>query len=353
MKRSNKAFARGSMDILQWFSLTAMINEIKGPQFFLKNLLFGREQTFNTEVLEIDYLVGGKVMAPFVRKNGEALIVGGLGSTKATVEAPNIRIKRPFTPSELLFDRKPSTVVFPTAGEQMSALEAHVARDMAYMESQIVNAEEWLAAMALRGTIEYEVEDEEVFTITFPKPAAHTATLGTLWSAVSTPEVDILAAKRLIAAATGLAPTHMILGQNAAEAFLGNARVETLLDNRRIRAGNVLYDTQFDTQGGLYLGDFCGLQVWEYASQIEIAGTDTSLVRADYAEIVAAVPAAEWKTYYAAIADHKALKGRLFQGKRFAKSWEQEDPSVLWALAASRPLCVPRRPGASVSYEVA
>src|SRR5690606_34524535 len=152
-----------------------------------------------------------------------------------TVQGPNIRIKQPFTPSELLFNRKPNTVVFPTADQQMSAIEAHVARDLAYMDSQVVNAEEWLAAMALRGTITYERDDEEVVTITFPNPAAHTATIDTLWSeSTSKPEKDLLAAKRLIAAETGLAPTHIILGQDAADAFLGNARIEALLDLRRM-----------------------------------------------------------------------------------------------------------------------
>jgi len=341
------------MDILEWYSLTSLINNIKGPQFFLKRLLFGRDETFPTETLEVWYLEGSRVMAPFVKKNGEALLVGKLGHSAATVQGPNIRIKQPFTPSELLFNRKPDTVIFPTAEQQMSAIEAHVARDLAYMESQVVNAEEWLAAMALRGSITYERDDEEVFSITFPKPAAHDATLTTLWSeSTSTPEKDILAAKRLIAAATGLAPTHMILGQAAADAFLGNARVEQLLDLRRMNIGSQRYDTQFDTQGALFLGDFCGLQVWEYSTQIDVNGTDTSLVRSEYAEIVAAVPGAEWFTMYAAIPDDEALQGRRYQGRRFAKSWTTPDPSVRWALVHSRPLCVPRRPGAGVSFEV-
>jgi hypothetical protein len=56
--------------------------------------------------------------------------------------------------------------------------------------------------------------------------------------------------------------------------------------------------------------------------------------------------------YYGAIPDLKALQGRLFRGKRFSKSWEQEDPSVMWQLLHSRPLPVTRRPDSMVSMKV-
>jgi len=341
-----------TIDPLKWTTLTLLINEIKGPQNFLKNLLFSDVQTLSTETAELSYLTGGIVAAPYVKKNGEALMVGGLGQSFATVTMPNIRIKRPFTPSELLFTRRAGTSIFIDAGAQLSALTRHIARDLKYMKDQIENTEEVQASQALLGTISYEVADQEVFQVTFPRSAANAYTVSPLWSTTSNPEADIHAVKRLTSDGVGLSPTHMLLGRNAADEFLKNARVSTLLDNRRIQAGGVNLSGQFNPQGAIFLGDFCGVQVWEYGRQISVNGTATSMIRSDYAELVCASPDAEWGRLYGAIPDFDALQERKFQGQIFAKSWITKDPSAFIALAHSRPLCVPRRPDASVSLKV-
>ncbi|RLB78181.1 MAG: hypothetical protein DRH24_14895, partial [Deltaproteobacteria bacterium] len=158
-----------SVDELKWQTLTAMVNEIKLPQSFLKNRLFAAERTLSTETAEIGYFTGGRKMAPMVRVNGEAVMVEGLGKKFATVSMPNIRIKRPMTPSELFFGRQPGTVIFPSTGEQLSAIQQAIARDAKHLMDLIENREEWMAAMALRGEITYSVSGQEVFTITFPR----------------------------------------------------------------------------------------------------------------------------------------------------------------------------------------
>ena len=341
-----------SIDPLKWTTLTLLINEIKGPQNFLKNLLFGDFQTLSTETAELSILTGGIVAAPYVKKNGEALMVGGLGQSFATVTMPNIRIKQPFTPSELLFTRRAGTPIFIDAGAQLSALTRHIARDLKYMKDQVENTEEVQASQALRGSVSYSVADEEHYTVDFQRAAANAYTVSPLWSTTSNPEADIHTVKRLTSDGVGLSPTHMLLGRNAADAFLKNARVSTLLDNRRILAGGVAFTSQFNPQGAIFLGDFCGVQVWEYGRQISVNGTATSMIRSDYAELVCVSPDAQWGRLYGAIPDMDALQERKFQGQIFAKSWITKDPSAMIALIHSRPLCVPRRPDASVSIKV-
>jgi len=341
-----------SIDELKWQAMTATINKIKKPQRFLKELLFGQEITLSTETIELSYLTGARDAAPFVRKNGEALMVEGLGETFATIEAPNIRIKRPLTPSDLLFRRRPGTVIFANSGSQMSAIQAHIGRDLQRLNDLIANSKEWMASQAITGTISYSVNDQENFEITYPKPVAHTATVSPLWSATSNPEEDFLSAKRLIADEVGLSPTHAIFGRTAAAEFVKNARVTTLLDNRRIEVGQVVYTSQFSDQGVIYLGIFSGIPCFEYSRAINLDGSSVTLIDDDYVHFVCATPAAENVTYYGAIADMDALEGRRIQSKVFSKSWIQKDPSVMWALAHSRPLIVPRLPGSIVSYKV-
>lgn len=341
---------------LKWASMTAAVNEMKSPNQFLKKLLYGRHETKSTEDIEISVLNKGREIAPFVRKNGEAILVEGHTETFQTVTAPNIRIKKPFTPSELLYNRRPGTVIFVPAGQQVSALQAHIARDLQVMADLITNSEEYLCSQSLTGVIAYSVSPQANFTITYPKPGGHNLTLSTFWDdadpTLPEPEIDFLTAKRLLSGEHGLSLTHAIMGQEASVAFLRVAKRQGLLDLRNVSAGQVTFNEQFSDDGAIFLGMFGGVACWEYSRSVSVNGTPTALIRAKYVEFVAASSAAEWVLYYGAIPDMKALQGRKFQGERFAKSWEIEDPSSRIALVHSRPLPVPRRPGAVVSIKV-
>jgi hypothetical protein len=342
---------------LTWSSLTGTVNEIKSPNSFVLRLLYGNKEPKATESIELSTLTGGRVMAPFVKKNGEAVMVGGIGETFATVEPPNIRIKRPMTPSEVMFKRRPGTVIFPQVGEQVSAIQQHIARDAQYMADLITNAEEYLACMTLRGVITYTVNDQDNFTITFPKPSANNVTLSVFWDdadpTLPSPELNFLTAKRLVSDAHGLGVTDAIMGSEASVAFLTLAKKQGgLLENPNTLIGSVTFMEQFRDDGVIFLGVYSGIRCWEYARTVDIDGTATALIRPKYVEFVAATAAAETVEYFAALADWKALQGRLFQAQRFSKSWEEEDPSVRQLLIASRPLPTPRRPGFVVSMKV-
>lgn len=344
---------------LTWSALTKTVNEIKSPNQFLKKLLFGTHQSLSTETIEISVLKKGREIAPFVLKNGAALMVGGHTATFQTVEAPNIRIKRPFTPSELLYTRRPGTVIFPTTEEQAAAIREHVSRDMIVMADLITNAEEWLVAMAVRGVVSYAVADQENFTITFPKPAGNTVTLtgSDLWDDADpnepNPEEDFHTAKKLISDEVGLGLTHAVMGEEAALYFRRLIKAQPTLDKLYVDAGRVTLNEQFTMDGAIFLGMFCGVACWEYSRSASLNGVDTPMIRSKYVEFVCANPAAENTLYYGSIPDMAAMaNGRPFVGERFSKSWEEDDPSGLMALVHSRPLAVPRRPGSMVSMKV-
>ena len=341
---------------LKWQTLTGAVNEMKSPNRFLIRLLFRNKRTVNTEDIEIDVLTKAREIAPFIRKNGEGIMVKGHGQIFQNVQSPNIRIKRPFTPSELLFGRTPGTPIFIDAALQVSAIQAHINRDLQVMSDLVTNAEEYLASQAIQGVIAYSVADQEVFTITFPKPAGNNITLTTFWNdadpQLPEPEIDFHTAKRVIADEVGLAPTDCILGSEAAVAFLRLAKKQELLDRRNISAGTADFTNSFDSDGVIFLGNFSGLRVWEYSRTASLNGVATDMIRPKYAEFVTANAAADMVEYFGAIPDMKIFQGRNFQTQRFSKSWEVEDPSAQMSLLHSRPLPVPRRPGAHVSMKV-
>lgn len=340
-------------DLLHYASLTSIVTEIKPPQRFLQSLLFPVHESKPTDKIEIGVEFDGREMAPFVTKNGEAVQVSGTDEKFLTFEAPNIRIKRPMTASDLLERRHVGTPIFQQSQAGiLRAARRHVRNQMEKQEILVVNRIEWLCAMAIRGQISYTNPDLANFTITFQKPAGHTIILaGTaLWTdPASNPRSQFRQAKKLVADEHGLSVTHCIMGEEAATAFLSNPTVLAQLDNRRFDMDSELSaNGGFSPEGAQFLGTFNGVRCWEYSRQLE--GQD--LIRPKFAEFVVAGRNNGNVLYFGAITDMDAFEGQALVGERFAKSWIKKDPSVRMSLLTSRPLPVTRRPGSTVSMQV-
>lgn len=349
-----------SINELKWQSLTASINNIKSPNQHIHNTLYSTHEPKSTEDIELSVLDKARETAPFVRKNSEAIMVSGHTTTFQTVSAPNIRIKRAFTPSELLFGRKPNTVIFVPSGQQTSAIRRHIQTDLQVMADLITNAQELMCCQTLQGQISYQATTQDSFTITFPRSGTHNITLSTFWDdadpTTPRPAANVHTVKRLINDAVGLSVTDCYLGLEAAQAFLELAESGNIKllgqDAMNIAAGSLSMNNQFNQDGVIFLGVFAGVRFWEYSRTVSVNGVATNLIRSKYAEFVARTPAAQFVEYFGAIPDMEALQGRLFQGERFSKSWLEKDPSAQIHLTHTRPLPVPRRPNATVSMKV-
>jgi hypothetical protein len=349
---------------LKWATLTATVNEMKSPNRFLTRLLFPNSRTLSTEDIEIGVISKGREIAPFVRKNGEGIMVAGHDESYRTVTAPNIRIKRPFTPSELLYGRRPGTVIFsPGASYQMSAIRQHIARDMQVMADYITNAEEYLS-MALQGIITYELADQDVFQIDFSRAAGNVITLTSndTWdtavgSSTASPLADIHAVKRIMQD-HGVQPTDAICGTEAADALLMMVEQNYIkmlgADGASVAAGDFTFVSQFDQDGVIFLGRIGGVRFWEYGRTAlhPDGATTVNMVRPKFVEFVSRSAASQRVMYYGAIPDMATFRGTLFQSRRFSKSWEVEDPSAMMSLIHTRPLPVLRRPDTTVSMQV-
>lgn len=337
--------------VLHHATLTAAVREIKPPASFLFDLLFSARQAVSTEQIEIGVWHGERQMAPFVRKNGEALLVGGPDQKIHVVEPTNIRIKRPLVPSKIVFDRKPGSAIF---GEdaQASSIAQTIAEEQRALVDQVTNREEWLAAQALRMQVTYSVSDQENFQITFPRAAGHTTTATRDWDdgdpSLPNIEQDFENAMKLVSEETGVGVTHCVLGAQAATWFKHVLKNQKLLDMLHVNAGMLDLARPWLAQGARYLGDFCGVQVWTYPRRLD----GKNLIREKYAEFVSVTPAAQNVCYYGAVADDDGSGAMLHVGARFSKSWVEQDPSQRVLLLASRPLCVPRRPNSTVSMKV-
>jgi hypothetical protein len=344
-------------EVLEWYSLTSMINEMKSPQAFLRNLLFSDVESQPTENIVYSVMEGRRNVAPFVKKNSQAIMSGGYTEKEITITPPNIRLKRPVEAADVIFRRHAGDSIFVGEGNAESARDREVARQVQRLEDEIANAEEYLCSLAIQGEIAYSTADEDHFTITFPKPAGNTITLTDFWDQTGDVAETVMTARRQMHDEVSLQPTHCILGEEAADTFIKSASARALLDIRNLQVGAMdltsgIGGVGSPLQGAMFLGSVFGIQFWAYHPSVYVNGSATALIRAKYAEFVHAGPAARNTLYYGAISDLDALDQRLLSARRFSKSWIQPDPSVLQLLVASRPLPVPRRPGSIVSVKV-
>jgi len=354
-----------SADVLSWSTLTPTVNEMKEPNNFLKNRIFSRDITVPTRDIELSFLRRGRQIAPFVARDGAAIMTAGRTEEFRVIRPPHIRVKRAMTPSELLNKRRPGSVIFPGAGGIRRAMQEYIASELQMLMDDVTNAEEYLCSQALAGAISYSVADESAFTITYPRDAANTVTLsGTeLWASddpprtvggTARPSRDFLNAATLVNDAVQLNVTDAVMGAKATEAFLLNTETAALLDTRRLLTGSIDLTQQIQESGALFLGEYVhGIKCWRYARTVSVNGSSTDLIRSKYVEFVAVSPAAQFVMYYGAIEDMKAIgAGTVLQSRRFSKSWEEEDPSARMLLVESNPMPVMRRPDASVSMLV-
>lgn len=342
-------------DLTSWESLTGFVNETDSPNQFVKRLVYSAHDPVGTKKITYGVLSGGREAAPFVRMHAQALEVTPFDEKEHTVQPPHIRIKRHLEAEELLNTRRPGEAVFITGGQAISVAERKVAENSQRLSDMVTDAEEYLCALSLQGSISVQVAEQANFQITYPRSASHNFTISPKWDAGTTenPLADVLAIKRLVSNDDGSTLTHMLLGNAATDAFLGNSDVRTLLDNRRLNPGELDLNRPFIEDGAIFLGVFEGLQVWHYGREVTVEGSAVKLIRDKYAEFVSVQPRAMNTLYYGAVQDLDAMDGQRIAVERFSKSWKQPDPSVMWQLLESNPLPVPKRPDSMVSAQVA
>lgn len=341
--------------ILDWYTLTEMVNEFKNPSAFLTRMVFGNSRELTTENIVYRIQRKGRNVAPFVLRNGEAIMSGGYDEEEVNFQAPNIRLKRPLEAADLIFRRHAGDVIFAGGGTVDNAAEREVALQMQTLDDEISNAEEYLAAFAIQGVVTYTVADEAAFTIDMKKPAGNTIDLGAgnYWDEANVnPITDIKLARRTMHDEVTLNPTICVLGSEACDAFLDNTEVQRLLDTRNLRVGVVDFTQDINELGAMPLGNFGGIDFWAYTRQLDVNTVLTDLIRPKYAEFISTSPQAQHIRFYGAHSDLDALETNRLASRRFSKSWRQNDPSVQQILLASRPLPVMRRPGAVVSMKV-
>ncbi|MBF0517992.1 MAG: major capsid protein, partial [Nitrospirae bacterium] len=232
-----------------------------------------------------------------------------------------------------------SNLYVPGGGNVTDARNRRIALEQQNLKDLITRRTEYMACKALSGGITV-IQENISFNVDFLMPNANKPTLtGTdKWTdAGSNPLKNIRAWKKLINQQTGLNADIAICGSQTVDALLENQRIQTLLWNRRIEVGDLAITTSN------FIGTLGGIKVYEYSAMYDDdSGTPQSLIPDNAFVLVSRQ--GRFTTHYGAILD---LQSAVL-GQYFSKMWEEDDPSVYWLLAESRPLPTVHQPEAVV-----
>lgn len=330
-----------------WRTMTEMILQIPRSPMFLQDHVFKRRNTNTSEYVDVDIVVGGRKILPFVSNHSNGTVIEKLSGQMRSVKTPRILIKKPFTAYELLGQRTPGTHFYGNSGNVQAARQERLVNDMADMRNRFDITVEYMCAMGLKGGYTITNEGHE-FTIDFQMPAAHKPVLGagSGWNQVTT-AAPILANinewSALISNKIGIGPTIGLCGSNVEKVLYSNEGIAKILDSRRMNVGQIQYDSN-----GNYLGQLGSVELHRYGNTYTgLDGVDRNFIDSDAFILIA--PQARWTVEFGPIYN---LNAGSIVSEFFSQSYTDDDGKNLWLTAESSPLPVMWQPEAVVYADV-
>jgi len=312
------------------------------PHFpgLFKELFFSRRNALETNTVELELVVGGKEVIPVVSEVSRGKVVDATSRESRIVKAPRLRPKLPYSGVDLLKEKVPGTAPS-SPGAPMDRVEAKLAADLKNLDDRLELTYELYCAMALTGEITLSGEDAKVH-IDYLMPAGNKLALsGTaLWSDPGAdPEGQFEDWYNVILEASSCGMDTVVLGTNAWKHF--RDRIADKLDNRRLDVGELSPRVK-----SLYKGNVNGVDIYVYGGTYQEDGVAKQLLHPDYA--VAGSRSSDNSIEFGLPNDLKC-PGPC---EKFVKTYEENDPSALFVLMESRPVPLPKNPGAFMYNKV-
>jgi len=331
---------------LDWRTATRAVEQIVRPPMMLQDLVFRRRNPIPSTTVEVDLLIGGQKLAPFVSDMEAGVVVTGSTRKTRAVKTARIRLKHPMEAAKLLGERGVGQIYY--AGgitDIMQAMRQKIAVENRELKNQRARRIEWMCAQALQGTLSV-TQENIAFQVDYLLPAAHNITLAAdaKWSADNgDPEQDVQTWTDILVN-KGYTPDLMICGTDAAKYLRNKVKDSSWFDKRRLNAGNMQWVASAN-----YMGNLLGVDCYRYGALYKDQDdADQNFWPTDKIALVAS--GARFSIEFGMIMDLEA--GASVVGEEFAKQWIEKDPSVLWLLQETRPLPVPWEPEAIIVADV-
>lgn len=234
-----------ALDYKDTATLIAAYKEKKAPNTFLQSRYFPDGETFKTSQVLVEYKDGNQKLAPFVAPEIGGKVVKRDGYTAVAYKPAFIAPKRALTIDNLR-DKGFGEALYGELSEDERAL-AITADDLVDMDEMIVRRHEEMCAQVLTTnalTMKHYTDNNELSEVKniayfteSANPAVYTPSVA--WTSADADIIGDVAAIALSLAKRGLPAVDVILGTEAADAFLNNEKVQKLLDNRNFNIGAV------------------------------------------------------------------------------------------------------------------
>lgn len=316
-------------------TMTRAVNAMTPPARVLQQLLFppSTYQNVPTKTIQFDVKRGGRKVAPFCSYYDESKRVNRQGFQTNTYELPHFNLSGFISTADLQLERMlGQNPILPEGVTPQSFRNQKIADMQLQLRSMIENRIELMIAQLLYGSMDV-TGDNVNYKIDLGMPDANKPELtGTAkWGASAAKITNNLRGwKRLINRATGYNANVMILGYEAAEAFLSDADVIKRLDSNNYRVGALAIE------GLDFLGRYLGMDIYERSEQYISPATNEKTEFINPKSAILHATSAEKRMYWGSVYDEDANSILPF----FSKEKPSDDPSGVKIWVKSTPLPV-------------
>lgn len=279
-----------NIDIFSWHSLTAAVNKVAPARTFLLDTFFKTKVQHSVRDIYYGKSEESDKLALFVNAHENPKLVAQMQKGAKHFQLPITREKKVWTAEELAKQGKQVGEVFVgSPADIANASNTYVLQEVQSLKNRVIRLREWMAAQALdtgKITVSQDNIDFELDYEYLDQRNSFTLTGTSLWSnAGSKPLEKIREYKRLLAQ-RGYTASHLILGYSAANAFIAHADVKAYQLRPDFVIGSVNLTNKY-TDYGNFLGNFMGVDVWEYPYQYtNAAGAKTDMITSTSAIMV-------------------------------------------------------------------
>ncbi|EGO9457567.1 TPA: major capsid protein [Escherichia coli] len=332
--------------------LEPVIQNFKARRFLLRTFFPG-VQTFNTKKVDLDFVRGGRTMAPFVGKGFGSKTVERRGFVTRTLEPPLVAPDL-VTTAELLLNRLPGENIYNAKSPAERAAE-QLGKDLLELDEMVNRREEWMCAQVLfMGQVDIVGEGVDDTVYFWPEEEGDKPYLeltgDDLWSAAkSDPLVNVRNWKRRVSLTSGFTPRVAVMGAKVVDAFVKNEAVTKYLDNRRKELGYI--EPKELEEGVTHYGNLEGVDFYGYDELIrnDKTGKPEPLVPED--KILFGSPGRGTMLYGAVeLVDDAEKTLTIVESPRVPDTWVTRKPAGRYVAMKSSPL---PNPGVADAYLVA
>lgn len=327
-------------------TMLAVIERNPQVKTFLKDTFFRRVETFVTEEVEVDFVKGGRELAPFVHDKIAQAGTENHGYVTKQFKPALVAPDRTTTAGDIL-KRVPGELLYnPMSPEERAAIK--MARDFIQLDEMITRREEWMCAQTL-FTGKIPVIGKGVnYTIDFNFTNKDVKSGTDLWSDAKSKPIDQLEEMANTVQKTGyLNPDIAILGQKAASEFVNNPSVQKLLDVEHMNLATIA--PKMLPNGATYIGTIpkLNLSIYQYNEWYLDNWTDPKnptvnpLVPEDYCGVFSSQMDGFMAYAVNTIIDEVSKDFISVEGSRCPDSWIQKKPAAKKLQLMSKPLPCP------------